>query len=130
VVAFDTHVLVRVLLGDDPEQTPRAERAFQEHCDGAGVYVSVLVLAEIAWVLSTGYDLDRPTAHERLSSLVRTRGVFVEQVEMVLEALGAFGAGGAELAEQFILRGARLAGAAPLLSFDRKLLTETGVIAP
>ena len=45
MTAFDTNVLVRVLLGDDPSQTAVAEAAFVEHA--AGVYVPQLVLADL-----------------------------------------------------------------------------------
>ena len=75
MIAFDTNVLVRVLVGDDPAQTKKAERAFAEHAKGDGVFVSLVVLAEIGWVLSVAYQWDRATIHDRLSRLVRTRAV-------------------------------------------------------
>mgnify|MGYP001587490365 CR=1 FL=1 len=54
MVAFDTHVLVRVLVGDDPAQTRLAERAWVRHARHGGVYISLVVLAEIAWVNDDG----------------------------------------------------------------------------
>jgi len=126
VTAFDTNVLVRVLLGDDPVQTALAEAAFLEHAAADGVYVSRLVMAELAWVLGRGYRLDRSSIHERLTSLVRTRGVFVEQPEPTLEALRRFAAGPADLADYLILLSAAEDGAAPLLTFDRRLAPDPG----
>ena len=64
VAAFDTNVLVRVLVGDDPAQTRKAERAFIEHARGDGVFVSLVVLAETAWVLSAAYEWDQATIHD------------------------------------------------------------------
>jgi predicted nucleic-acid-binding protein len=127
VTAFDTNVLVRVLLGDDPGQTAVAEAAFVAHAAGDGVYVPQLVLAELGWVLGTGYRLARHQIHERLMSLVRTRGVFVEDIETVLAALELYRAGAADLADYLILLGASVAGATPLLSFDRRLARSAGV---
>jgi len=127
VIGLDANVVVRLLLGDDPDQTRRAEEAFLEHARGDGVYVTLVVLAEVAWVLQAGYRLPRETVHERLGSFVRTRGVFVEQVDVVLDALDRYRAGDADFADLLILGASRLAGAAPLLTFDRRLARLAGV---
>lgn len=125
MVAFDTNVVVRVLVGDDPAQTRKAERAFVAHANGDGVFVSLVVLAEVSWVLAAAYDWDRATIHERLTRLVRTRGVEVEELELVEGALRAYARGKAELADYLVLGKARGHGA-ELLTFDRKLAREDG----
>ncbi len=127
MVAFDTNVLVRLLVGDDPPQTKKAEDAFLRHARGDGVYVSLVVLAEVAWVLTSGYDLDRSTIRERIQRLVRTRGVLVEDLELVVSALDAYGKGAADFADYLILGRASSVGARPLLTFDRRLSREKGV---
>lgn len=48
---LDTNVLVRVLVGDDPDQTALAEQAFLDAIACGGVFVPDVVLAEVAWVL-------------------------------------------------------------------------------
>jgi predicted nucleic-acid-binding protein len=121
VVGLDTNLFVRVLVGDDAEQTKKAERAFLRHAQGDGVFVSLVVLAEIAWVLSTGYDLDRATIHGLLLRLLRTRGVKTEDFELVEAALEAYRTGKADLPDYLILAKARSRGAARLLTFDKKL---------
>lgn len=126
MMGFDTNVLVRVLVGDDPAQTKKAERAFADHCKGDGVLVTLVVLAEIAWVLSAAYEWDRATIHERLSRLVRTRGVTFEDLELVEAALESYRSGRADLADYLILVKAQSAGAG-LLTFDRRLSREDGV---
>lgn len=107
MVAFDTNVLVRVLVGDDPAQTKRAERAFVDHAKSDGVFVSLIVFAEVAWVLSAAYAWDRVTTYERLSRLVRTRGVVFEEVELVEAALAGYRSGKADLADYLIVAKAR-----------------------
>lgn len=126
MVAFDTNVLVRVLVGDDPAQTKRAERALVEHAENDGVFVSLIVLAEIGWVLSAAYEWDRLTIHDRLSRLVRTRGISVEDLELVEAALEGYRVGKADLADYLIVGKARGVGA-ELLSFDKRLSRERGV---
>ena len=50
-------MIVRLLMGDDPQQTPIAERAFLAAVASGGIYLSNMVLVEVAWVLR-GYNLD------------------------------------------------------------------------
>ena len=51
VKTLDTNVVVRLLIGDDPQQTPIAEQAFLDAIASAGVVLPDVVLAELAWVL-------------------------------------------------------------------------------
>ncbi len=127
MIAFDTNVLVRVLVGDDPQQTKTAERSFLEHTKGDGAHVASIVLCELARVLGRGYGWSRESIHDRLLRLVRTRGVFVEEVELVDTALSSYREGGADLADYLVLGQVRKAGAHELLTFDRRLAREAGV---
>lgn len=52
--SVDTNVLVRFILGDDPEQSAQAEAIVKE-----GVFVPITVLLELGWVLGSRYGLDR-----------------------------------------------------------------------
>jgi predicted nucleic-acid-binding protein len=121
LVGADTNVLVRVLIGDDPAQTALAERFFLRHAEGDGVYVSMVVLAEVAWVLRAGFKLDRVAVHERLERLVTTRGVFLDEPALVLAALDRCADGHNDLADMLIAGRSWDAGARPLYSFDVRL---------
>lgn len=83
-----------------------------------------MVLAEVAWVLR-GYDLDRQTRHALLDRLVRTRGVSVDDIDAVIDALENFRQGG-DLADQLILSRAAAAGALPVLTFDQRFSASEG----
>ena len=122
---LDTNVIVRVLVGDDPLQTPIAEHALLEGVKDGGVYLPDVVLAEVAWVLR-GYGLDRLSRHGLLERLVRTRGVVVDDIDAVIDALEHFRQGG-DLADQLILARATRAGALPLLTFDQGFPAHEGV---
>jgi predicted nucleic-acid-binding protein len=84
-----------------------------------------VVLAEVAWVLR-GYDLERGTRYQLLERLVRTRGVVVDDIDAVIDALEQFSLGG-DLADQLILARASSAAALPVLSFDRRFASSEGV---
>ena len=106
---LDTNVIVRLLVGDDPRQTPIAEQAFLEAIASGGVYLPDVVLAEVAWVLR-GYGLERQVRHGLLERLVRTRGVVVDDIDGVIDALEHFRQDG-DLADQLILARAASNGA-------------------
>ena len=125
VRTLDTNVVVRLLIGDDPQQTPIAEQAFLSAIATGDVYLPDVVLAEVAWVLR-GCDLERATRYQLLERLVRTRGVVVDDIDAVIDALEQFSLGG-DLADQLILARASSAAALPVLSFDRRFASSEGV---
>lgn len=126
MVGFDTNVVVRVLVGDDPAQTRKAERAFVKHAGDGGVFLSLVVLAEVAWVLSGAYRWDRATIEDRLRKLARTRGVVIEDLELVERALDELSRGTADFAD-YLIAGKVRSAAGGLLTLDRRLARSEGV---
>jgi predicted nucleic-acid-binding protein len=129
VVAFDTNVVVRLLMRDDAAQAKKAEQAFLRHARGDGVFLPLVVIVETAWVLAYTYELERKAIHEHLLSLVRTRGVIVDEAELIQDALDAYTKGAADFADYVILAATRRVGCRTLLTFDRRFGRERGVSA-
>jgi predicted nucleic-acid-binding protein len=125
--AFDTNVIVRLLVRDEGLQAARAEQAFRRAIAAGGAWLSSVVLVEVSWVLRVAYKFDRTTTSAALRQLHETVGVHLEDEATTLLALAAFESGAADFADYFILESARRTATLPLLTFDEKLSRSTGV---
>jgi len=119
VIALDTNVWARALLGDDVKQSPAARAAIEKGCRGSGVFVPLLVLVELAWVLKSAPGWDVPRVQGALGGLLDAEGVEVGAASLAREAL-ALSTGSAGLADNLIALGARDRGCAKLLTFDAR----------
>ena len=100
--AFDTNVIVRLLVRDDDEQYRRAELIFRRATAGPGVWPASVVLVEVVWVLRVAYKFDRAASAASLRRLIQTDGVQVEDQPTTRLALAAFEAGTADFADYLI----------------------------
>ena len=51
MIAVDTNILLRYVVRDDPEQLEKAANFFRERTTEDPAYVSLIVVAEMIWVL-------------------------------------------------------------------------------
>lgn len=114
MIAVDTNVVVRLIAGDDPRQSPIARELFERN----DVYLPKTVLLETEWVLRKTYAATRMEIHQRLLELVLLPQVGVEDVDNVAEALALF-AQGMDFADALHLATSTECDA--FASFDRKL---------
>jgi predicted nucleic-acid-binding protein len=126
VEAFDTNVIVRLLVRDDEEQYQRAVLVLRRVAAGPGAWLSSVVLAEVAWVLRGAYKFDRATIAAALYRLIAIDGVHVEDDATTRLALASFETGSADFADYLILESARRDGALPLHTFDERLSRTEG----
>ena len=120
--AVDTNVLVRLLARDDAAQVAAAESFVEE-----GAWVSLLVLAETSWVLSSVYELDRGAIGLAVEMLLGHRSLVVQDPPTVAAALTTFRARpGLGFSDCLVLEMSRSAGHLPLGTFDRGLSKAPG----
>lgn len=119
----DTNVLVRFLVGDDPEQASRAASLFaRATAQGERLFVPQVVVCELVWVLGYAYDKDRSEIAAGLDALLRARQLTFEEVDQIRSALERFAAGDGDLADWLIWERSRAAGAESVVTFDARLL--------
>lgn len=124
---FDTNVVVRTLIKDDPEQCERAARAWRDAVARGGVFVPATVLIEVAWVLRGAGKLDRATIGSAIRHLIDSEGVTIEHDALVRRAVARFEQGPADFSDYIILESSRFAGALPVLTFDARFARDADV---
>lgn len=127
MTSFDTNVVVRLVVEDDPEQCERAGIAFRRCVSEGGVFFSATVLVEVAWVLRVACKLDRAAIAAALRRLVGSAGVTVEHDAIVRRAISAFEVGPADFSDYVILESSREANALPVMTFDERFARSAGV---
>lgn len=119
MIAADTNVWARAYLNDDAAQAKKARSTLAEACANGGVFVPLLVLAELSWVLRSRWE--RVRVLDTLEHLLQTRGVTVEAPALVWKALEASRKSTAGFADHLIAAVSFEAGASELITFDKAL---------
>ena len=121
MTGLDTNVLVRYIVQDDPDQSADAERLIEGRCTAqAPGYVSVLVLVELVWVLTSAYDYEKAVVIPVIRQLLRTAELAVEDRPTVWAALREFESGGADFADYLIAHRNHARGCTRTHTFDQR----------
>ncbi len=127
MIAVDTNVLVRFLVQDDADQARIAGDIFDQLTDTEPGFVSREVLIELVWVLERAYGYGRAQIAGALDGLLSSTEVRIEAGDDVGSALDLYRNDGFGFADLMIAAAARRAGAAELVTFDRKAARLPGV---
>jgi predicted nucleic-acid-binding protein len=121
MIGIDTKVLVRLIVADEPRQTTAARNFIRERCTSVDPgFVSNIVLAEIAWILATGYGYSRRQIADAIGQIMETIQLQVESSTDVAAALVEYRAGPADFADCLIGQTNRTADCSHTVTFDRK----------
>jgi len=118
---------VRLILGDDPQQAALAADIWRKSLAKGDIYLSQIVLIEVAWVLTASAKLSRERTEREIHRLISIDGVVIEHESLVLEALDCYQHSSADFSDCLILASARKANALPVHTFDRRFSQQAGV---
>jgi predicted nucleic-acid-binding protein len=123
MIGLDTNVVVRYLTQDDPVQSSKAtdliERGLSEADPG---FVSVVAMAETAWVLERIYGLTAEEMAAAIERMLEVDVLVVENEQEVFTAMMAVKQGRGSFADALIgALGARV-GCSHTVTFDQKAL--------
>jgi predicted nucleic-acid-binding protein len=122
MIAFDTNLLVRALVMDNPGQAAIARRLMTEDT----VLLSRTVLLETEWVLRSRYNKSRSELLAFFRALLETEDTVIETAEAIGHAVDWY-AQGADFADALHLAAS---GSAVMHTFDRdfcKSAREAGI---
>lgn len=83
MLAIDTNLIVRYLVGDDPKQAAAARRSI----DRNNVFVSSTVLLETEWVLRSLYNFSRNDCADSIAKFAGLPNVTIDDVTSVADAI-------------------------------------------
>ncbi|MGF1550257.1 MAG: type II toxin-antitoxin system VapC family toxin [Sphingomonadaceae bacterium] len=122
MISVDTHIVIRLIVRDDPRQCALAERQARED-----IFVSHGVLMEAEWVLRSAYAMSRAEASAALADFVELRHVIIERIADVRWALDRY-AKGAEFADMLHLIASH--GHEAFATFEKSLAAGAGSESP
>src|SRR5437867_1408619 len=127
MIGLDTNVLVRYLAQDDPIQSPKATKLIERQLseDNPG-FISVVAMAETAWVLERGYGLTDGAVAAAIERTLQADVIVVESEQEVFAAMIALKEGHGSFADALIGALGETAGCSRTLTFDRQALRLAG----
>ena len=120
MIGLDTNVVIRYLTQDDARQSALASRLFERilSVEHPG-FVSLITLCEIVWVLSEGYEADRPRARAVIEGLLASKQIVVEESDLVWKALRAWEGSAADFSDALIGQVLAARGCEKIVTFDK-----------
>jgi predicted nucleic-acid-binding protein len=123
MTGLDTNILVRYLTEDDPAQTIAAGRVMDSLSPDSPGFISLIVLAELVWVLESFNRFTKKEIEQVLETLLRSEELVLERAEIVSQALRAFRGSRADFADCLIERSGHAAECQYTVTFDKKAAT-------
>jgi len=127
MIGLDTNIIVRYIVKDDPTQSALAVKLIRSLSDEDRAFVSLVVIAELCWVLESCYGFNRSELVDVIESLVNSKELILENTELVSQAVHLFAVGKADFSDYVIERCGRAAGCLHTLTFDQKAASGAGM---
>jgi predicted nucleic-acid-binding protein len=121
MTGLDTNILIRHLTHDDPVQWPLATHLMEETLteENPG-FVSLVTIAELAWVLRSNYGWASEKIAEAFRLLLQTESIVVQNQDEVFVAVSAVEMGLGTFGDALIASLGEWAGCETTLTFDAK----------
>ena len=127
MIGLDTNIVVRYLTHDDPAQTAAAVKVMDSLSSDSRGFLSLIVIAELVWVLEVSYHLKKNEIEQVLETLLRSKELVIERAEIVSQALRKFGASRADFADCLIERCGHAAECQYTVTLDQNAAPAAGM---
>lgn len=120
----DTNLFIRYLTNDDPEKADRVAKLLSEAEAGKRLLAtSDLVIAEIVWVLESGYGLRRAEIAPLIRGILATPGVEVRNGDLVAQVVEFYETHNIDFVGAHVAAVMEKQGIGEPYSYDRKHLS-------
>ena len=131
MIAFDTNVLLRLLLNDDADQAGQAQDLVDRAIAASDrVLLPDIVLCELERVLESVYDFPRARVATTVRRLLDAEEFAFVNRAAVARALDRYTNGPADFSDYLLGESATPAGATTTYTFDRVLSRSSGFSRP
>jgi predicted nucleic-acid-binding protein len=127
MIGLDTNIVVRYLTHDDAVQTAAAVRVIESLSQDSPGFLSLIVIAELVWVLEVSYHFKKSEIEQVLDTLLRSKELQVERGEIVAQALRKFSTGRADFVDCLIERCGHAARCQYTFTFDQNAAGTAGM---
>ena len=127
MIAIDTNVLVRFLVGDDQEQAKSAGEFLGTLEPRDPGLVCREVMVELVWVLERTYGFRHSQIAAAVEELIDSSEIVFEDVDRVRIALHEYRSSGFDFSDLMIRSIATELGAGHVVTFDRKFAQASNV---
>lgn len=125
MIAIDSNILVRLLVADDPAEHAAARQFFSRRLSAAlPGFVSLIVLVEVYWTLTSAYKLSADAVCEALLGVLESEQVVVERPAIARAALARASIG---VADWIIHLVGQDMGCTSTVTFDRRFARQPGI---
>jgi predicted nucleic-acid-binding protein len=121
MIAVDTNILVRFLVGDDEQQSKKVYKIFKDsENEKLQVYVALLVILELIWVLESAYKIDRDDIINSLDQMILMPIFDFENLEVIQQFIPEAKKSNFDLSDLLIAHSSTQAGCDKVITFDKK----------
>jgi predicted nucleic-acid-binding protein len=122
---IDANVVLRYLLNDDPKQSPEAVELF-EGAPGGSLYLSVIILAEVTWTLTSHFAVPRDEICASIQRVLALPSVSVDPV--AFDAVARYAKTNVDFTDCALAAAGAVSGL-PLVTYDKDFRKFGDVIA-
>lgn len=127
-IFVDTNVIVRLYLGDIPQQYERAKKMFsQAAAKRLNLVTNPMVIFEAVFVLKSFYKKTREELNDFIAETLDTPGLFIEQHELLAETISLLRQHKLSFVDAYNVAWARAHKVSQIFSFDKDFKKIPGI---
>jgi predicted nucleic-acid-binding protein len=129
MIGLDTNLLVRLVVGDDPQQTRQAKAFVDRHCTPESpAFINCVVLAQLVWVLKASYEYTRLQIAAAVEDIMIGADRMIEHAAAVQASLDDYRAGRLDFTDALIAHVNKIRGCDATATFGRKAAKLRGFV--